>query len=1201
MRRRELPSRRLRRRRVRRAAEHERRHAPRLLRYARRRGSSARARSTLPGTTSRSSSPSRIVGGAAGASEPSPVKAAGTRARAAGAHPDRAREVRGRRGRERRRGRRGRRVRPAPPRGAARRGAARVRERALLVAAPLARRRAGRAGDPGGRRGDRCVHDGGSTKGLDTGAVYARASIPIGADETAGELRARLVERGTDLLRRTLAARGADRWRNPRWASRPMPRSSPSTSSGSTGRAAAGRARPRSSVPGEPAAGGAWTTVDGRAAEGLAARRRSPSRDGRRSTGCSTCQPRSARVDACSPRRAAMPRGWRRGERPLRAGRVTSARLVALDAMVRIEDGAYAHVVLPTMLRVRARRPRPRVRHRPRVQHRPLPAAARRPRRAGGGPPVERLDPPRAGGAASGCLPTRAGRPAHAAVSETVEGARRPLPRRAGFTNGVLRAHRRAGAAVARTRSDPRRRSRIPTGSSSGWKASSGRWTRARRCSSAMNEPASVTLRREPARGHPDAASARSSRRRGATSSAAGSSTTALVVRGIGDPARVARGARRPGTPQDQGSQAVVAVTRPAAGGADRWISPPRRAGRPGRSPSGSETTVGGRGRRRRRAGPADRGSGARLRLPNVSRVVADGRAPARATRARSTGCCSTRRAAASACSAADPTPAGACGPSAIARARRAATRAARAAAALVRPGGRARVLGVHADPRGDRRRRRVGCGAPPRVHRARATRRAVGPARPRRAAPPRRRAGTDGMYVLTLRRATDAGGTPARKWRREAGAVDPVRRLRALGAEVDRVAAVADLLHVDVMDGHFVPNLTIGPPVVAAMRSRTDLFLDCHLMVDNPGVLLDDFAAAGADRCIVHIELRRSAPALRPAAPARLGVGLVLNPPTPVEAVLPVSRGHRPAPGDECRPWLGRTGVHPRGVAQADDRARRDRRAWPRPRAGDRRGINAETAPRGRAGGRRHPRRRAARSSTPTIRSRPAAPSSPPPRSPPPLSVPVELAAARCWWCRTVCARNARRRAGPRSWRGSPTPASRWSTTSVRGRHRRGCLRIARAGRRLQGMVVTSGGTGFGPRDLTPEGTRMMIDREAPGLAEAMRRASDRRGRTFGMLGRGVCGTVGQALVCNLPGSSKGALECLEVILPAVPTSSSCWPAGARTEAEATPASPRPRWSLLGVAAEVVALRLWPVQRPVRPFEQRARRVHRPCARDTE
>lgn len=96
------------------------------------------------------------------------------------------------------------------------------------------------------------------------------------------------------------------------------------------------------------------------------------------------------------------------------------------------------------------------------------------------------------------------------------------------------------------------------------------------------------------------------------------------------------------------------------------------------------------------------------------------------------------------------------------------------------------------------------------------------------------------------------------------------------------------------------------------------------------------------------------------------------------------------------------------------------------------------------------------------------------------------------------------------------------------------GALRELTAG--FAGLVVTTGGTGFGPRDLTPEGTLSVIERQAPGLAEAMRRVSDRGGRVFGMLSRGVCGAVGQALVCNLPGSSSGAVECLEAILPGVP-----------------------------------------------------------------
>jgi molybdenum cofactor synthesis domain-containing protein len=85
-------------------------------------------------------------------------------------------------------------------------------------------------------------------------------------------------------------------------------------------------------------------------------------------------------------------------------------------------------------------------------------------------------------------------------------------------------------------------------------------------------------------------------------------------------------------------------------------------------------------------------------------------------------------------------------------------------------------------------------------------------------------------------------------------------------------------------------------------------------------------------------------------------------------------------------------------------------------------------------------------------------------------------------------------------------------------------------------GLVVTTGGTGFGPRDLTPEGTKAVLDREAPGLAETMRIASNAGGRTFGMLSRGVCGTMGEALVCNLPGSSGGAVECLEAVVDAVP-----------------------------------------------------------------
>lgn len=80
-------------------------------------------------------------------------------------------------------------------------------------------------------------------------------------------------------------------------------------------------------------------------------------------------------------------------------------------------------------------------------------------------------------------------------------------------------------------------------------------------------------------------------------------------------------------------------------------------------------------------------------------------------------------------------------------------------------------------------------------------------------------------------------------------------------------------------------------------------------------------------------------------------------------------------------------------------------------------------------------------------------------------------------------------------------------------------------------GLVVTTGGTGFGPRDQTPEGTLAVLDRLAPGIAEATRSISPK-----GRLSRAVAGTVGQALVINLPGSPGGAVECLEAVLDVVP-----------------------------------------------------------------
>src|SRR5574340_645989 len=80
--------------------------------------------------------------------------------------------------------------------------------------------------------------------------------------------------------------------------------------------------------------------------------------------------------------------------------------------------------------------------------------------------------------------------------------------------------------------------------------------------------------------------------------------------------------------------------------------------------------------------------------------------------------------------------------------------------------------------------------------------------------------------------------------------------------------------------------------------------------------------------------------------------------------------------------------------------------------------------------------------------------------------------------------------------------------------------------------LVLTTGGTGLAPRDVTPEATRAVREREAPGLAEAMRAASIQH-TPFGMLSRGIAGTRGRTLIINLPGSPKAVKECLEVILP--------------------------------------------------------------------
>ncbi len=173
------------------------------------------------------------------------------------------------------------------------------------------------------------------------------------------------------------------------------------------------------------------------------------------------------------------------------------------------------------------------------------------------------------------------------------------------------------------------------------------------------------------------------------------------------------------------------------------------------------------------------------------------------------------------------------------------------------------------------------------------------------------------------------------------------------LGEEIAAVASYVDMLHIDVMDGHFVPNISLGYPVIASIRQVTDLYFDCHMMTSNPDTYVENLAAAGGNLMSAHLEVFPDPTHVHAKViAAGMDFGLVINPHTPVAALEPFMELCTQVLIMSVEPGFGGQSFQPDVLSKAE-RCREliDRNGWEIDLQIDG-GVTVDTAPQARSAG---------------------------------------------------------------------------------------------------------------------------------------------------------------------------------------------------------------------------------------------------------